>query len=112
MAHGRDFPAAAFAVRMTGALLDSGDGMLRQQSMQQLRELVLGGAAGHEVVAWFDGLPAARVQRWPTTIDQEAALLPKLHKVLSDENHFQVRASTCIHSRASTVRTRQHHCGV
>ena len=106
--YGRDFPAAAFAVRMTGALLDSGDGTLRQQSMQQLRELVAGGAAGHEVVAWFDGLPSARQQLWPATIDQEAALLPKLHKVLSDENHFQVRHIHIIILHVDNTQTWQH----
>ena len=93
---------------MTGALLDSGDGTLRQQSMQQLRELVAGGAAGHEVVAWFDGLPSARQPLWPATIDQEAALLPKLHKVLSDENHFQVRHIHIIILHVDNTQTWQH----
>jgi hypothetical protein len=93
---------------MMGALLDSGDGTLRQQSIQQLRELVVGGAAGHEVVAWFDGLPSARLQQWPDIIDKETALLPKLQKVLSDENHFQVRACMCIHTSGSALRTMQY----
>ena len=61
------------------------------QGTAHLRTLVDAGAAGHEVVAWFDGLPASRLDQWPKTIEHETAELPKLRKVLSAENHFQVR---------------------